>query len=155
MENIATSPAPEKAHGASAVPSAEALARGYETTHVSIRPLLLVVGCLAMLVAGIYFAVWYLQSELLRQASASDRATSMIQIAARDNDAPLLQPSGPIHDTTAAQDMVKLRAEEDAVFARLGWRNSETGEMSAPDNVVQAIASRSLPTTLPSDGGIR
>jgi hypothetical protein len=152
MEKSATSQLPDETRSSSDAPSAAAIARGYETTHLSVRTVVFVLVGLAGVCAAIYTGVWHLQHELLDSAAAEDQSKSMVHFATRDNDAPLLQPSGPIHDTTPAQDLVIMHANEDAIFAHLGWRNPETGDVSAPADIVHALASRRESASRPSNG---
>jgi hypothetical protein len=155
MQSEATSQPPDEAKNSSDAPTAEAIARGYEITHISVRALLYVLAGLVSSCFVIYLGVWHLQADLLRDAASEDRASSLIHFTTRDNDAPLLQPSGPMHDTTPAQDMAAMRASEDAVFSRVGWRTPDTGMVSVPENVLQAVAYRPVPTTLPTNGGAK
>jgi len=155
MQSEATSQPPDEAKSPSDAPTAEAIARGYETTHISVRVLLCVLAGLVSSCFAIYLVVWHLQKSLLRDAAGEDRASSLIHFTTRDNDVPLLQPSGPMHDTTAAQDMAAMRASEDAVFNRAGWRAPDPGIVSVPADVLQALASRPVPTTFPGTGGTK
>jgi hypothetical protein len=138
MVSIPTSPPRDS-------PSERSLQRGYETTHISIAVLLAVVIGLAIGGVGVCLGVWWLQKDDLRAAARDDRPMSFVHVAPDRGGTPPLQPDGPAHDTTPPQDLAAMHAGEDAVFARLGWRDVRTGSISVPADICAEVIRRSTP----------
>ena len=122
-------------------PSPDAIGQGYEPARLSARGLLLFVIGFFVTMAVIFWALHPVMRHFTREAHALDPQRSVVeQPDGLPPGAPALQPSVD-HDTLPREDLRALHAEEDEVFARLGWLDDK-GRVKVPDSVIERVAKR-------------
>ncbi len=127
----------------------DALKRGYEPDNVGVRGLgiFLILFCVgAVLIQVVAWLLLKFYMGETRESAAPKSAVVRLDRAIE----PSLQPS-PLHDTTPAQDLARLREGENRIFAHMGWEiDAESGEARIPRQIVAMLrARRPTPTTGP------
>lgn len=133
----------------------EARKRGHEPDRLRVRALVwLVIGFVAFAVAS-HAGLWFLLKGYTDEPRAADERRSVARAeAAPAAGAPPLQPI-PGHDEVPWQDLARVRAKEDDVFAAMGWTVAR-GHARIPDAVIRAVASgrtTTAPTSRPAAPG--
>jgi hypothetical protein len=135
-------------------PTPQDIARGYELFEFRLRWLAWSVGGIILAAIIWHIAVWFVMKSFAKPLRDADVPRSVVEVPTRPNFAPSLEPT-PQHDTLASEDLASLRAQENGVFERLGWkRDAQTGVFHPPQSLIQAVASREATdaTTQPSGG---
>lgn len=120
-------------------PSREALALGYEPEAVGRRAMVILLFYFVLMAVVLHVFLWAVMTHYIMRDRAVDYPASIVS----DEGAPPPPRLQPVvqHDDLPYQDLVRLRVEEDQVFARLGWLvNAQTHELRVPQDIVSRVA---------------
>lgn len=121
--------------------SAEALQKGHEPLQTNTRALRLAAFLFVLTAVVLHTDLWVLERYYVSQPRPTDVSASVATPLATNLRSPL-EPM-PTHNELDWQDLVRLRQDEDARFAAVGWPlDSATGEPIVPASVIAAVASR-------------
>jgi hypothetical protein len=122
-------------------PSREAADQGYEPARMSARAMVWFVGSFVVSMVLIFWALHPVMRHFTHEARELDGSRSAVgEREAAPPGAPELQPSLD-HDTLPREDLAAMRAQEDEVFAHMGWRDDK-GRVTVPESVVARVAKR-------------
>ena len=119
----------------------------HETRDVQIKPIVLcAVGLLVIMLGVLLLMDWTFDALTARRAK-QDIPTSPLAATLQPLPEPRLQ-------ITPAQDLRKLRAEEDAVLSSYGWVDRANGIVRMPiERAIDLLVVRGLPTGTTQPGG--
>jgi hypothetical protein len=125
---------------------AETAAPSYEKRYESweLRPKPFILGLIgfALALAVIFGIVLLVHNGLFRAAGSQFVPRSVAEGKMEVSDSPPLQPQVG-HDVSEAEDLMRLRAGETAVFDKLGWKWDESRQLhTIPPAVVEAVRHR-------------
>jgi hypothetical protein len=123
------------------LPSAEALKQGYEPEGVHFWTLVGILLSIVLVIAVFMAVAAWLILALTRRDLAAEQVPSAIPVVPVNTALPPLQPK-PSHDTTAAEDLIVFRHQEDQLFGALGWEFGPDRKYHPPDEVVVAVAAK-------------
>ena len=119
-------------------PSPEAVGQGYEPARMSARAMVWFVVSFFVTMAVIFWALHPVMHHFTREAREIDPQRSAAgETEGLPPGAPALQPSVD-HDTLPREDLAAMRAEEDRVFAHLGWLDEKRG-VTVPRGLVERV----------------
>jgi hypothetical protein len=135
-------------------PSREALALGYEPEVIRRRAMVILLAYFVVMAVVLHIFLWALMTHYISRDRAVDYPASVVEDDAGPPP-PWLQPSVQ-HDAYPYEDAQRLHAEDDQMFAHLGWLvNANTHELKIPEAIVSRVAREAQaraagPATLPT-----
>jgi len=115
--------------------------RGYETSDVRVGFMARVVFGLAVLTLLGMGVSWWFQSASSKKFQATDRPPSPLAGTLPS------QPPEPRLQVMPAADLVKVRAQEEAVLSSYAWIDAQSGLVRIPiDRAIVLVAERGLPS---------
>lgn len=132
----------------------DSVQRGYESRDLRIRPLVALFAGFVVLFAFLCGGLWWFYRVEATQRTAGDVTRSIVRPTTLPNSGPPLQPQVG-HESLDAWDLQKMRDQEDATFAAIGWRrDARTKRFAVPADVIKTLRQRQA-ATRPTGGARR